>query len=327
MPSTCGWADLKSACRDFVTTTGTQSGWHIKQLHYYVACRLVIEGGFLPEHTTPRPPFSVTRKRKQLLLAYTPEIATGSEATVFGGLKTKSIDVVINLPALGPCFAVSVKGTLNAYRNLTNRLEEAVGDCTNIHIAYPSLVFGFLHVLRANRAGPKPPHSLCLKKEHPKRAGHVAPEDVAVADNGEIVSNIFKYAAAVSRLSGRKDLRNDVSRYEAASVMLIEAEAGKEGEFFTGFPDPRSSIAFDSFFATLYNQYDLRFVYGAPDLKYQTRRMEWDAESPAFSNPLAAGFSARIGVEEQLSSDEEGTNPVPPTLVHLIEEPSPPIAE
>lgn len=52
---------------------------------------------------------------------------------------------------IGPCIAVSMKGSLNAFRDLTNRLEEAVGDCTNIHIAYPALVYGFMHVGHANR--------------------------------------------------------------------------------------------------------------------------------------------------------------------------------
>ena len=30
---------------------------HIKPLHWYIACRLVLEGGFNPDHITPRPPF------------------------------------------------------------------------------------------------------------------------------------------------------------------------------------------------------------------------------------------------------------------------------
>ena len=58
---------------------------------------------------------------------------------MLGGLKTKDVDVVVSKPGIGPCVAVSIKGTLNAFRNLTNRMEEAVGDCTNLHISYPNL--------------------------------------------------------------------------------------------------------------------------------------------------------------------------------------------
>ena len=44
---------------------------------------------------------------------------------MLGGLKTKDVDVVVSKPGIGPCVAVSIKGTLNAFRNLTNRMEEA----------------------------------------------------------------------------------------------------------------------------------------------------------------------------------------------------------
>ena len=73
------------------------------------------------------------------------------ERTILGGLKTKDVDVVVAKHGIGPVMAVSMKGTLNAFRNLTNRMEEAVGDCTNLHISYPALVYGFLQVMRANR--------------------------------------------------------------------------------------------------------------------------------------------------------------------------------
>ena len=40
-----------------------------------------------------------------------------------------------------------------AFRNLTNRMEETIGECTNLHITYPALVFGYLFLIRANRPG------------------------------------------------------------------------------------------------------------------------------------------------------------------------------
>ena len=83
-------------------------------------------------------------------LTYDESVANNSEATVFGALKTKDIDVVAAKDGIGPCLAVSMKGGLNAFRDLTNRLEEAVGDRTNIHIVYPAPVYGFMHVFRAN---------------------------------------------------------------------------------------------------------------------------------------------------------------------------------
>ena len=34
---------------------------------------------------------------------------------------------------------------------MTNRMEETIGECTNLHITYPALVLGYLVLLRANR--------------------------------------------------------------------------------------------------------------------------------------------------------------------------------
>lgn len=37
-------------------------------------------------------------------------------------------------------------------------------------------------------------------------------------------------------------------------------------------------------FETLYRRYDERYVYSAPALTAVTKRVEWEAESPAFAN-------------------------------------------
>ena len=146
------WVNQSTALKHFARYDGpTQSQQHIKPLHWYVACRLVLEGGFHPDELKPRPPFMVTKRRGQYLLHFEPGAATGGEATVLGGLKTKNVDVVVNKDGLGPVLAVSCKGMTGAFRNLTNRMEETIGECTNLHITYPALVFGYLFVIRANR--------------------------------------------------------------------------------------------------------------------------------------------------------------------------------
>ena len=152
-PRVCQWVNQADALEQFVRYEGTtQSQQHIKPLHWYVACRLVLEGGFHPDEIKPRPPFTVTRRRGRHLLDFDPGTATGREATVLGGLKTKNVDVVISKDGLGPVLAVSCKGMTGAFRNLTNRMEETIGECTNLHLTYPALVFGYLFVIRANEA-------------------------------------------------------------------------------------------------------------------------------------------------------------------------------
>ena len=292
-PTRCQWIGLEDACAAFVKAEyGVEGGHHIRPLHWYVACRLVIEGGFFPDEIKPHTPFRVEEGRGGPRLIYDESVANNSEATVFGGLKTKDIDVVVSKEGIGPCFAISMKGSLNAFRNLTNRLEEAVGDCTNIHIAYPALVYGFMHLFRANREGPIPKNGASFLKPHPKTK-HLLSADTAITQDGAVTDFIRNYSAAMARLSGRRDLRNDVSRYEAVALLLLHAE-NPVGGIFEGFPVAGHTLRFDEFFRTLLDQYDLRFVYGAPMLKAVSRRVLWAKDSPALADARMKDFVPRV---------------------------------
>ena len=226
----------------------------------------------------------VTRKGKRLVLVHDPGVGGGGERTVYGGLKTKSVDVVVTKEGIGPVLAVSCKGAIGAFRNLTNRMEEAVGDCTNLHIAYPPLVCGYLFVMRANRAeevgrdlgvdedgssGDRPPRKL-------------TENDVALDDQGRPVESIRRFHAALRELADRRGIRDDVSSYEAIAFALASTEPARAGDIVEDFPEPGGALRFDRFFDSLYRQYDERFVYAAPDLRKVTARREWDAASPVF---------------------------------------------
>ena len=216
----CRWTTLTEALSGFAHPAGrTQSQAHIRPLHWYVACRLVVEGGYLPDEITPRPPFEVEQRRAELLLRHVPELGGSGERTVLGGLKTKDIDVTAVKPEVGPCLAVSIKGTLNAFRNLTNRMEEAVGDCTNLHIAYPNLVYGFLHVLRANREGPRGAEETEILRANPD--GGVASNDIAIRSDERVADSIERYHDVLLGLAGRRGIRNDITRYESLALALV----------------------------------------------------------------------------------------------------------
>lgn len=262
----CQWVGQGDALRHFAVYDGrTQSQQHIKPLHWYVTCRLVLEGGFHPDDLTPRPPFSVTRRRNENLIHFDSSGATGGEATVFGGLKTKKVDVVVTKPQLGPVLAISCKGMTGAFRNLTNRMEETIGECTNLHITYPALVFGYYFVIRANLA-----------------SDVIATNDVAITTEDRPVEAIIRFHSALRELAGRRGIRDDISRYEAASLALVKVRnGGSASRLMTGFPPENSPLHTGSFFSTLYRRYDERFVYGAPDLKSVTQRLEWSPESRA----------------------------------------------
>ena len=103
----CQWVNLRQALRHFASYSGpTQSQQHIKPLHWYVACRLVLEGGFHPDNITPHPPFAVVTRRGYSALQFAPNLATGGDRTILGGLETKSVDVVVTKEGIGPSCAM-----------------------------------------------------------------------------------------------------------------------------------------------------------------------------------------------------------------------------
>ena len=301
-PRVCQWVNQADALEHFVRYDGpTQSQQHIKPLHWYVACRLVLEGGFHPDEIKPRPPFTVTKRRGQYLLHFDPGTATGGEATVLGGLKTKNVDVVISKNGLGPVLAVSCKGMTGAFRNLTNRMEETIGECTNLHITYPALVFGYLFVIRANEAPDAAAVASPPPDERPVRT--IAPNDIAIGESRRPVESIVRFHSALGALTGRNGIREDASRYEAISLALIDTRDEALGRPMPEFPPPDSSLRLEHFFETLYRRYDERFVYSAPDLKSKTRRLEWSPDSPA----LEAEVSKTLEYEARLAGGHNET--------------------
>ena len=275
----CQWRSQAEAFRHFADFTGkTESAAHIKPLHWHVACRLVIEGGFRPDDIVPRPPFAATKRADGWHLTYDSKLGGGGERTVLGGLKTKSVDVVVTKNGVGPVLAISCKGVTGAFRNLTNRMEETIGECTNLHITYPALVLGYFVLIRANRQVDR---ALETAPERDAPPIQLAANDIAIQKGGEPVESIIKFHAALRELAGRRGIRNEVSRYEAVAFAMVEMFGGNAGALLTSFPPTDSPIRVEQFFNTLYLRYDERFVYSAPALKALTERVQWSAASPA----------------------------------------------
>jgi len=295
-PKRCRRVSIREALREFALAAhGVQSQRHIKPLHWYIACRLCLEGGFDPDEITPRPPFVVKHrgsgKARRRVIEYAAASGGSGEQTILGGLKTKQVDVVVTKAGIGPVIAVSVKGTLNAFRNLTNRLEEAGGDCTNLHLTYRSLVYAFWSVIRANRPGPLPPRApVGMKTEN----GRVGTNDVAVDQEGQATSSVVRYHLALSGLAGRGGIRNDISKYEAVAMTLVEVDAERIGHIFPDYPEADSPLRLERFFPLIYQQYDLRFVYQAPDLQSLTGRRGWSDDSPALKKWAAKEYDPRM---------------------------------
>jgi hypothetical protein len=265
---------LDAALAQFTAVLETQAQRHIKPLHQYIATRLAIEGGFHPDNITPHPPLLVESSGSQRRLSFDEQAQRENEQTVLGGLKTKDIDVVVSKPGIGPVIAVSVKGTGGAFRNLTNRMEEAIGDSTNLHIMYPGLVYGFLHVMKAHREG----------------TPGLGPNDIAIGEDGQAVQAIRRYHDVLLGLSGRRFVRDDFTRYEAVSLALVNSHPKTGGAIFETFPPADSPLSLRGFFDTIYRIYDLRYPYLAASVR-SLKRLEWREASPAL---------AYLGSEDQM---------------------------
>ncbi len=294
-PDKCEWIGFREALTEFALAThGTTSQRHIKPLHWYVACRLCLEGGFDPDEITPRPPFRVAETgsgaSRCRLIEHDPSSGGSGEQTILGGLKTKQVDVVVTKKHIGPVIAVSMKGTLNALRNLTNRLEEAGGDCTNLHLTYPSLVYAYWGAIRGNRPGKAPENA---PPPFATEDGRISAKDVAITEAGDPSPLVTRYHAALSGLTERDGVRNAVSKYEAVALTLVNVDEGHLGEAFETYPPSDSPLRFERLMPTVYAQYDLRFVHQAPDLKSRTGRKGWHDDSPVLGEWRANEYELR----------------------------------
>ena len=259
---------LKSLCAG----VKTESAQHIKPIHAYCAARLVLEGGFPPEWVLPGQPLSSKRVTHAVYdLGLERKSSSKSEQKVLGGIKYKRVDVTVVVPGLGPALGISGKSTGNAFRNLTNRMEEALGECTNVHLMYPGFVFGFLHLIRFNKVSEV-----------------ASPQDASFDDDNQPLPAIRRYHDVLLALAGRDTITDPGMRYEAVGLLVYRCTKSG-GELWNDYPPKDSPVHFANFFRRLYDLYDLR--YGYPDPDGPNIRKEWRLKP----NQLPASFDDHLG--------------------------------
>ncbi|MGA2982345.1 MAG: hypothetical protein ABSG32_00940 [Terriglobia bacterium] len=239
---------LAAGIKNLCAGVKTQSQEHIKQVQAYCATRLVLEGGFPPEWVLPRRPFASRKVNNAVFeLSVQEKVKSTSEQRVLGGIKYKDVDVTVMVPGLGPALGISTKSTGNAFRNLTNRMEEALGECTNVHLMYPGFVFGFLHLIKFSKSF---------------EAG--SPQDASFDDKNQPLPGIRRYHDVLLALSGRNTITDPGMKYEAVGLLVYRCT--KSGaEIWNEYPPKDSTVHFANFFRRLYDLYDLRFGYPDPD--------------------------------------------------------------
>lgn len=118
----------------------------------------------------------------------------------------------------------------------------------------------------------------------PRQIESMKANDIAVLQDGSTVESIVRFHDALREMTGRRGIRDEISRYEAMTVALIEPKGPEAGTVFPAFPPIDSPLQLTAFFQTLYRRYEERFIHGAPLLAERgiTRRYEWDEDSPIF---------------------------------------------
>lgn len=269
---------LDAAIQALCGAASTQSQAHIKPVHSHLSHRLVLEGGFLPEWVHPEPPYKAKHKTN---FEHELKCVTGqpdaSELRILGGIKAKNLDVTVVHPSIGPVLGIPAKSTGNAFRNLTNRMEEALGDCANVHMMYPGFVFGFLHFIKFA--------STC----------DIDRADAAFDAAGNPLPHLLRYHNVLVSLSGRATITDPAMRYESVGLVVYECKDRKT-QVYPHYPPPSSPVHYSRFFEHLYQLYDLRFSYPFP--QGQAARKTWtltnfEASGP-FDAALAFGWSARL---------------------------------
>ena len=274
----------------FPTVPPTQPGGLVNSLRWYVASRLVIEGGFDPDWIRPRPPITVDRARRGLLLSHDPDAAKPERRTLPGALKAAKPDVTVAIPTIGPVLALSLVGTEGVavtrgrVPELTGGLERIAGACVNLHMVYPALVYGFWHVLGTSQSRAPFSATLSAPTGNPGHPWHDA------SRTGDLAAELRRYHDALARLSEREDIRDAPSRYEACALTLVDHGAGcHEGIPNCEYPPPGSLLDYNRLFRRLYAVYDRRFVDSTMALRRTTERKAWDRVSPLLAEATIRG--------------------------------------
>jgi hypothetical protein len=173
-------------------------------------------------------------------------------------------------------------------------MEEAVGDCTNIHLRYPSLVYGFYHVILANRSNQIGLHRLVRDEK-----------DVSIGDDGSLVSQVSRYILAIEALSGRNRQLDEPSAYEAIAIHMVESSPSILGQPFEWIAEGETRLHRGHFLEKLFRIYHFRYPFMAEKLP-ETRRVEWSPESPLFNyieDKTQMPFEEVLGYSPRLSSE------------------------
>lgn len=155
----------------------------------------------------------------------------GSRRIEFRSYRSKSFDVC--WPLVGePKILISIKSMQSAYRNLTNRLEEAIGDSAILRLYRVNAVFGFFLFMLDGRVA----RGISMRgerdlgdKESGKGKG-VAPQLELIEEGGDLLGGLHREGCRKAALRGHmaKGCQDVVRLAERSLIDLVAAEPTRE---------------------------------------------------------------------------------------------------
>src|SRR5208283_1105141 len=80
--------------------------------------------------------------------------------------------------------------------------------------------------------------------------------DIAILADGRTSDGVLRFHAALREMTSRQGIRDEISRYEAITLALIEPKGAVAGEVVPDFPPADSPLQLHLFFQTLYQRYE-----------------------------------------------------------------------
>lgn len=167
--------------------------------------------------------------RKQLAAALgVHETDVGPRKIQFRKHRSKNFDVCWPLTG-DPLILISVKSMQNAYRNLTNRIEEAFGDSAVLRVYKSNAVFGFFFFfLNGKVAAGQAEQGISLRTTGAKG---VAPYLESIEEGGDFfdLSDVDRYRKKATGRKLKKGRQDTIRKAELSLLDLAAEEPAEQG--------------------------------------------------------------------------------------------------
>ncbi len=149
-----------------------------------------------------------------------------TEYKLYGAYKTKVIDVGVIHPQAGPLIVITVRSQMSSIaKNIDTNFESLIGDATNLHDKYPTLVLAHLLLW--------PTIGLTKEREKPP---------------------FKKIIPLLEQITNRKNITDPTGKYEHIAFLVVDFESAPP-KIEDNIPPKNSALRIEKFFDKIYNTF------------------------------------------------------------------------